>query len=105
MTLSAEAKSDVEFIFKADDGNYYLSEQSVLALANYIKQLEDLNANYGQQIENLKKQIENLSTENELLKSENEKLKAEVESQKAQKVAWTVVATLAIGGVLYIFVK
>ena len=105
MTLFAEAKSDVEFIFKADDGNYYLSEQSVLALANYIKQLEDLNANYGQQIENLKKQIENLSAQNELLKTENEKLKAEIESQKVQKVAWTVVAGIVIGGVLYLFLK
>ena len=105
MTLSAEAKSDVEFIFKADDGNYYLSEQSVLALANYIKQLEDLNANYGQQIENLKKQIENLNQQTDLLKAENEKLKVELEQQKQQKIVWTVVATLAIGGVLYIFVK
>ena len=97
--------SDTQLIFRSDDGRYYLTEESVIAIANYIKQLEDLNANYGQQIENLKKQIENLSQQTDLLKAENEKLKAELEQQRQQKLIWTVVATLAIGGVLYIFVK
>lgn len=103
-TLSAET-SNTQFIFKNADGNYYMSEESVITLANYLKQLEMLVANYGEQIDNLKKQIENLNAQNELLKAENEKLKAEVEQQKAQKITWTVVAALTIGGVLYLFVK
>jgi len=97
--------SDTQLIFRSDDGRYYLTEESVIALANYIKQLEDLNKNYGAQIDNLKKQIDNLTQQTDLLKAENEKLKAELEQQKQQKLIWTVVATLAIGGVLYIFVK
>ena len=97
--------NDTQLIFKSDDGRYYLTEESVIAIANYIKQLEDLNKNYGAQIENLKKQVENLTQQTDLLKAENEKLKVELEQQKQQKLVWTVVATLAIGGVLYIFVK
>ena len=99
------ASENETLIFRSDDGRYYLTEESVIAIANYIKQLEDLNKNYGAQIENLKKQIENLSQQTDLLKAENEKLKAELEQQRQQKLIWTVVATLAIGGVLYIFVK
>ena len=97
--------SNTQLIFRSDDGRYYLTEESVIAIANYIKQLEDLNKNYGAQIDNLKKQIDNLTQQTDLLKAENEKLKAELEQQKQQKIVWTVVATLAIGGVLYIFVK
>ena len=97
--------SDTQLIFRSDDGRYYLTEESVIALANYIKQLEDLNKNYGAQIDNLKKQIDNLTQQTDLLKVENEKLKVELEQQKQQKIVWTVVATLAVGGVLYIFVK
>ena len=97
--------SETQLIFRSDDGRYYLTEESVIAIANYIKQLEDLNKNYGAQIDNLKKQIDNLTQQTDLLKAENDKLKAELEQQKQQKLIWTVVATLAIGGVLYIFVK
>ena len=104
-TILFASESETQLIFRSDDGRYYLTEESVIAIANYIKQLEDLNKNYGAQIENLKKQIENLSQQTDLLKAENEKLKAELEQQRQQKLIWTVVATLAIGGVLYIFVK
>ena len=104
-TILFAGSSETQLIFKSDDGRYYLTEESVIAIANYIKQLEDLNKNYGAQIENLKKQIENLNQQTDLLKAENEKLKVELEQQKQQKIVWTVVATLAIGGVLYIFVK
>jgi len=104
-TIMYANASDTQLIFRSDDGRYYLTEESVIALANYIKQLEDLNKNYGAQIDNLKKQIDNLTQQTDLLKAENEKLKAELEQQKQQKLIWTVVATLAIGGVLYIFVK
>ena len=104
-TILFASENETQLIFRSDDGRYYLTEELVIAIANYIKQLEDLNKNYGQQIENLKKQIENLSAQNELLKTENEKLKAEIESQKVQKVAWTVVAGIVIGGVLYLFLK
>lgn len=103
--LFASENDETQLIFRSDDGRYYLTEESVIAIANYIKQLEDLNKNYGAQIENLKKQVENLTQQTDLLKAENEKLKAELEQQKQQKLIWTVVATLAIGGVLYIFVK
>ena len=104
-TILFASENETQLIFKSDDGRYYLTEESVIAIANYIKQLEDLNKNYGAQIENLKKQVENLTQQTDLLKAENEKLKAEVESQKAQKVAWTVVAGIVIGGVLYLFLK
>ena len=97
--------NDTQLIFRSDDGRYYLTEESVIAIANYIKQLEDLNKNYGAQIENLKKQVENLTQQTNLLKAESEKLKVELEQQKQQKVAWTVVAGIVIGGVLYLFLK
>ena len=104
-TILFASVNETQLIFKSDDMRYYLTEESVIAIANYIKQLEDLNKNYGAQIDNLKKQIDNLTQQTDLLKAENDKLKAELEQQKQQKLIWTVVATLAIGGVLYIFVK
>ncbi len=102
--LSAET-SNTQFIFKNADGNYYMSEESVITLANYLKQLESLLTNYGEQIDNLKKEVENLTSQNQLLQVENEQLKKQLEEQKAQKITWTVVAALTIGGVLYLFVK
>ena len=104
-TILFASENETQLIFRSDDGRYYLTEESVIAIANYIKQLEDLNKNYGAQIENLKKQVENLTQQTDLLKAESEKLKVELEQQKQQKVAWTVVAGIVIGGVLYLFLK
>jgi len=44
---------EYKVIQRAEDGRYYLDEQTVLLIANYIKQLEELNQNYKSQISNL----------------------------------------------------
>lgn len=106
------SESNTQIILKSDDGRYYLTEQSVIDLANYLKKLEDLNANYSEQITNLKKQIDNLSLQiNELekqisvLEQEKRDLEKALENEKNKKLTWTVVAVLTIGTTIYFFVK
>jgi phage shock protein A len=89
-----------------------MDENTVVELANYIKQLQDLNNNYKAQIENLKaqisnleKQILNLEQQVKTLEEENNKLQKELEVEKTKKLVWTVVATIAIGSTIYLFVK
>ncbi|MBB6061875.1 phage shock protein A [Thermosipho japonicus] len=112
MILFANETNNYNFIQQSPDGKFYLTEDSVIELANYIKQLQELNANYLKQIENLKaqianleKQILNLEQQVKTLEEENNKLQKELETEKAKKLVWTVVATIAIGSTIYLFIK
>ncbi len=110
--LFANETNNYNFIQQSPDGKFYLTEETVVDLANYIKQLQDLNANYLKQIENLKaqisnleKQILNLEQQVKTLEEENKKLQQELTNEKTKQIVWTVVATIAIGSAIYIFVK
>lgn len=52
--------SEYRIVQRSDDGRYYLDEQTVIALAEYIQKLEALNRNYSTQITTLEKLVENL---------------------------------------------
>ena len=103
---------DFQIIQKSNDGRYYLDENTVMLLANYIKKLEDLNANYEMQISNLEEQVANLrdlltAYEQEIddLTSENEKLKHEVETLSWQRSALGIVTAITVGAVIILFLK
>jgi phage shock protein A len=105
-------ESEYKFIQQDKDGKFYLTEQAVIDLANYIKQLQDLNNNYKAQIENLKaqianleKQILNLEQQVKTLEEENRKLQQELAFEKTKKVVWNVVAVISIGATIYLFIK
>ncbi len=107
MTFSAEYK----IIQRSEDGRYYLDEESVLMLANYIAKLEELNKNYSLQITNLEEQLKILkelisieTAEKEAYKAEVEKLKNEIAKLRNVNVVWTVVASIAIGATVILFV-
>jgi len=102
--------AEYKIIQRAEDGRYYLDEESVLLLANYIKQLEELNQNYRTQIVNLEQQVKVLKDLLELEKAqraalENEVAKLQAELEKRKLVTWTVVAAIAIGTVVLLFVR
>lgn len=106
------ASESYKIIQKSEDGRYYLDEETVLALANYIAKLEDLNSNYKLQISNLESQVATLKdlltiqkSETEAYKSQVEQLKAEVEKYKAATTTFVVVSAIAIGAVIILFVK
>ncbi|EKF49542.1 hypothetical protein H17ap60334_05002 [Thermosipho africanus H17ap60334] len=87
-----------------------MDENTVVELANYIKQLQDLNNNYKAQIENLKaqianleKQISNLEQQVAILSDEKKKLEAMLKAEKMK--TWTVVAAITIGTTIYLFIK
>lgn len=112
LILAEENNNNYNFIFRSEDGRYYLTEESVIDLANYIKKLQDLNENYKKQIENLKaqidnleKQILNLEKQVEVLENENKKLQQELEIEKMKKYAWTVVTVISIGTAVFLFLK
>jgi phage shock protein A len=105
-------ESEYKFIQQDKDGKFYLTEQAVIDLANYIKQLQDLNNNYLAQIDNLKKQIDNLekqiaNLEQQILslQEEKKKLEQELAMEKMKTITWTVVAAITIGTTIYLFIK
>jgi len=104
------AFGEYKIIQRDENGRYYLDEETVLLLANYIKQLEELNQNYRAQIANLEQQVKVLKdllelekAEKEALADEVERLKAELEKRKT--VVWTVVGAIVIGTVILLFVR
>lgn len=110
--ISFAENDNYQFIFQDKDGRYYLTEDTVIELANYIKKLQDLNTNYlaqinnlKQQIANLEKQILNLEEQVKILEDENNKLKKELEQERTRKLIWTVVATIFIGSTIILFLK
>ena len=110
MILFANDTSNYQFIQQSDDGRFYLTEDAVIELANYIKQLQDLNENYKAQIENLKKQISkleqqilNLEQQVAILNDEKKKLEDMLRAEKLK--TWTVVAVIALGATVLLFVK
>jgi len=99
-----------KIIQRDEDGRYYLDEETVMLLANYIKQLEELNQNYRAQIANLEQQVKVLKDLLELEKAEKEALAEEVERLKTElerrkTVVWTVVGAIAVGTIILLFVR
>lgn len=108
----ANEKNNYNFIQQSPDGRFYLTEDTVIELANYIKQLQELNNNYleqinnlKEQINNLKQQISNLEEQIKVLESKNLELQKELEAEKLKKTVLTVIATITLGTTIYLFVK
>ncbi len=105
-------ENNYEFIFRDENGRYYLTDETVLELANYIKRLEDLNMNYKkqianleQQIKNLEEQIANLEQQIKVYENVNLKLQKELEKEIAKKYIWTVVSVITVGATIILFLK
>lgn len=99
-------------VIREENGKFYMDEETVIALANYIQRLEDLNQNYKLQIANLEEQVRNLKgmiqayeEKVTLLEQKNKALQDEIAALKAKYTMWTVVAAIAVGTVVYLFVK
>lgn len=104
-TLYADTASNTQFIIQAPDGRYYMDESTVIALANYIKQLEELNKNYGLQIDNLSKQVELLKQQNITLQAQVDSLNQQLKEEKNKQLIYTVVAVITIGTTIILFLK
>lgn len=110
LTTFSSENNEFQIIQRSPDGKYYLTDDTVVELANYIKQLQDLNSNYLKQIENLKAQIANLEQQIAILEQEvvvlnNEKKKLEALLNAERFKTWTVVAVVALGTTIFLFVK
>jgi len=103
--LYANTASNTQFIIQAPDGRYYMDESMVIALANYIKQLEELNKNYGLQIDNLSKQVELLKQQNITLQAQVDSLNQQLKEEKNKQLIYTVVAVITIGTTIILFLK
>ena len=95
-----------------ETGNAIIPAEKIIPLANYIKQLEELNKNYLEQIKTLEEmiatyeaQIEALKSQVKNLEEELEETKQELEIQKFSKLVFEVLAVIAAGTAVYIFVK
>lgn len=107
-TFCAEYK-----IIKSDDGRYYLDEQSVLAIANYIAKLEELNNNYRLQISNLEQQVSNLKEQIKIYEQMKQAYENRIDELQKQIAAlqakqtwqWVVVAVVTVGSLVLVFVK
>jgi len=82
-----------------------MDESTVIALANYIKQLEELNKNYGLQIDNLSKQVELLKQQNITLQAQVDSLNQQLKEEKNKQLMYTVVAVITIGTTIILFLK
>jgi len=82
-----------------------MDESTVIALANYIKQLEELNKNYGLQIDNLSKQVELLKQQNVTLQAQVDSLNQQLKEEKNKQLIYTVVAVITIGTTIILFLK
>jgi len=82
-----------------------MDESMVIALANYIKQLEELNKNYGLQIDNLSKQVELLKQQNVTLQAQVDSLNQQLKEEKNKQLIYTVVAVITIGTTIILFLK
>ena len=103
---------DYRIIQKSEDGRYYLDENTVILLANYIKKLEDMNMNYQAQIGNLEEQVANLKDlisayEEEInkLSQDNKSLKDQIDSLSWQRTTLGVIAAISIGAVIILFLR
>ena len=103
-------ENDYRIIKQATDGRFYLEEQDIIDIANYIKQLEELNKNYLAQIENLKQQIANLEAQISnfeqqivILNEEKRQIENQLTLEKAK--TWVIVGAITLGAVVYLFVK
>jgi phage shock protein A len=99
-------------VIREENGKFYMDEETVIALANYVQKLEDLNQNYKLQIANLEEQVRNLKRmikayeeKVTLLEQKNKALQDEIATLKARYTMWTVIAAITVGTVVYLFVK
>ncbi len=111
LAISTMFSEEFQIIQRSEDGRWYLTDETVVALANYIKKLEELNENYKKQIEtlesikvNLEQQVETLKAQVEELKQENSQLQSELRKYQIRDFIYKVVAAITIGGVVYLFV-
>lgn len=109
--FSEEPATKYKIIQKSDDGRYYLDEQAVIDLANYISRLESLVANYEEQIKVYEELIQNYEAtiaayKDQVAEMEQQykTLEKEVAKLKFSRTAWQVVAAIAVGGIIYLFV-
>lgn len=113
LIISVRCCAEYKIVQRSEDGRYYLTEDTVLVLANYIAKLEDLNNNYKLQITNLEQQVANLKellnlqkTETESYKLQLEQAQKELQKYKTSTTTWVVVASVAIGtSLILLFVK
>ena len=104
---------DFQIIQKAEDGRYYMDEDTVMLLADYIAKLEELNNNYSLQINNLEQQVFNLKQQISVLEeqvntlqTEKQQLQKEISRLELSKnIQWVVTATITVGGVVYLFMS
>lgn len=112
LITSIAFSEEYKIIRRSEDGRYYLDEETLVMLANYIARLEELNENYKLQISNLEQQVIKLKELLELERAEKNSLteelnrvKTELEKLKKANTVWTVVAAIAIGATIVLFVK
>ncbi len=102
-----------EFIvIDPETGNAIIPADKIIPLANYIKQLEELNKNLKKQIEIYERMKENYEMQIESLKAENERLQKELAEkkkenfwEKVRSISWQVLAIINVGTIIYIFLK
>ena len=112
LTISTMFCEEYRIIQRSEDGRYYLDNETVILLANYISKLEDLNKNYQLQIANLEDQVRNLKelleiekTEKKALQDKVDELESKIKTLSMQNTIWTVVVAIAIGGIVILFLQ
>ena len=99
-------------IIDPETGNAIIPADKIIPLANYIKQLEEVNKNLKQQIEVYEKivatyeeQIKELNAELEKTKTELADAKKENFWDKVKGISWQVLTIISVGTMVYIFIK
>jgi len=99
-------------IIDPETGNAIIPADKIIPLANYIKQLEEVNKNLKQQIEvyekivaNYEEQIKELNAELEKTKTELANAKKENFWDKVKGISWQVLTIISVGTMVYIFIK
>lgn len=109
----AVCAAEYKIIQQDEQGRFYLDERAVIEIANYIKRLEELNANYKLQITNLEQQVQNLKEQIALYEEMKKGYETQI-SELNEKIAklearqtwqWIVVAVVTVGSLVLVFVK
>lgn len=93
-------------IIRSEDGKWILEEEDIKTISAYIMKLEALVDNYKQQISVLEEMNRNLQEQVSLLEKKVAMLEDEVKKYQAANVTqWIVVAAVAVGSIIFLFVK